>query len=301
MKRRLAVLRQAIAADIAGMQRVRRSVRENRLITTTISDAEVHDAIDRTGRGWVVEDGGEIVAFAIGNSTTGNIWALFVHPDHERRGYGRLLHDTMIDWLFAKGLDRLWLTTDRGTRAQGFYQAAGWQLVGSTDGGELRFERAARGSPANPGGLPDPPDAEARVFFYGLFMDAESLVARGFSPRAVTPAILEGWVLQVGKRATLAASAAQKVHGIVMTLSAHELARLYSEPGLSDYRPVQVTVRLASGEREAAACYNLPSAASGEPPDQAYVGKLRDLARKLGFPAAYVASIGRGSARSHSG
>lgn len=134
------MLRQALASDIPGIQRVRRSVRENRLVSTVITDEDVREAIEETGRGWVVESHGEIVAFAIGNALTGNIWALFVHPDHERRGYGRLLHDTMLKWLWAQGLDRLWLTTAPHTRAQGFYDAAGWTLIGLTEQGELRFE-----------------------------------------------------------------------------------------------------------------------------------------------------------------
>ena len=137
------MLRQAVASDIASIQRVRHSVRENRLVSTVISDDHVRDQIEKTGRGWVVESQGEVVAFAIGDATTGNIWALFVHPDHESRGYGRALHDTMIDWLWSQGLTRLWLTTEAGTRAQRFYEAAGWQLIGVTDRGELRYERNA--------------------------------------------------------------------------------------------------------------------------------------------------------------
>jgi GNAT superfamily N-acetyltransferase len=133
--------RQAIASDIPGIQRVRHSVRENRLVSTSISDEQVREAIESSGRGWVVESAGEVVAFAIGNAANGNIWALFVHPDHERRGYGRLLHDTMVEWLWLQGLERLWLTTEPRTRAQSFYEAAGWQLVGVTDHGELRYER----------------------------------------------------------------------------------------------------------------------------------------------------------------
>jgi GNAT superfamily N-acetyltransferase len=135
------VLRQAVAADIPGIQRVRRSVRENRLVSSTISDDQVCEAIERTGRGWVIESAGEVVAFAVGNATNGNIWALFVHPDHERRGYGRLLHDTMVEWLWSRGLARLWLTTEPNTRAQGFYEAAGWRRMGLTPRGELSYER----------------------------------------------------------------------------------------------------------------------------------------------------------------
>ena len=122
------------------MQRVRASVKENRLVSTTISDEDVRVAIEETGRGWVVEEEGEVAAFAIGNATTGNVWALFVRPESERRGYGRRLHDAMVVWLFAAGPDRLWLTTEPGTRAQRFYEAAGWTLVGTTDNGELRYE-----------------------------------------------------------------------------------------------------------------------------------------------------------------
>jgi GNAT superfamily N-acetyltransferase len=137
------VLRQAVASDIAGIQRVRRSVVENRLVSTVISDADVREAIETTGRGWVIESRGEILAFAIGNAATGSIWALFVHPDHERLGYGRALHDAMVSWLWSQGLERLWLTTEPGTRAQGFYESAGWHLVGSTNSGQLRYERSA--------------------------------------------------------------------------------------------------------------------------------------------------------------
>ena len=80
------MLRHAAVSDIASIQRVRRSVRENRLVSTVISDEHVREAIEKTGRGWVIESEGEVVAFAIGNPASGNVWALFVHPNHERRG-----------------------------------------------------------------------------------------------------------------------------------------------------------------------------------------------------------------------
>ena len=137
----LNAMRTAVASDIPGMQRVRASVKENRLVSTTISDEDVRVAIEETGRGWVVEEDGEVAAFAIGNATTGNVWALFVRPESERRGYGRQLHDAMVVWLFAAGAERLWLTTEPGTRAQRFYEAAGWTLAGTTDNGELRYEK----------------------------------------------------------------------------------------------------------------------------------------------------------------
>jgi GNAT superfamily N-acetyltransferase len=135
--------RLAVAADIPGMQRVRASVRENRLVSTVITDEDVRATIERDGRGWVVEDDGEVVAFGVGRATDGNFWALFVHPDHERRGYGRALHDAVVAWLQSRGVERLWLTTEPRTRAQRFYEAAGWRLVARTEKGELLYEKRA--------------------------------------------------------------------------------------------------------------------------------------------------------------
>ena len=134
------MLRKARREDIPAIHRVRMSVRENRLVSTVITEGETREVIERLGCGWVIEAREEIVAFAIGNATNGNIWALFVHPDHERRGYGRQLHDTMVAWLWSRGLQQLWLTTEPNTRAQHFYEAAGWRPVGPADKGEVRFE-----------------------------------------------------------------------------------------------------------------------------------------------------------------
>lgn len=134
--------RPAVRADIAGMHRVRMAVRENRLSSGVIAEADYVDAIERRGRGWVVEQAGEIVAFAVGNALDGNIWALFVAPGHEGRGHGRRLHDTMVDWLFAQGLPRLWLGTEANTRARRFYETAGWQACGVVEHhGEDLLER----------------------------------------------------------------------------------------------------------------------------------------------------------------
>lgn len=133
--------RVATRADAPGIQRVRHAVHENRLVSMVISEADVIDAIEVRGRGWVVEEDGQIVGVAIGNAQNGNIWALFVDPDYERRGHGRRLQDVMREWLFAQGLERLWLSTDSATRAQGFYAASGWQEVEPLPGGEVLFER----------------------------------------------------------------------------------------------------------------------------------------------------------------
>lgn len=141
-----AVLREAMRADVPGIQYVRHAVQENRLSSRCIDDAEVIEYLERHGRGWVVEQGGEVIAFAVGDARDGNIWALFVDPAHEGRGHGRRLHDTMVGWLFAQGLTRLWLSTGEDTRARGFYAWCGWHETGPAPGGEVRMELEGRAS-----------------------------------------------------------------------------------------------------------------------------------------------------------
>jgi len=135
-----ATLRQATRADAPGLWRVRYAVTENTLTPGRIGDEQLFDQIERTGRGWVVEEGGEIVAFAIGNASDGNIWALFVDPAAQGRGHGSRLHDVMVEWLFAQGLDRLWLGTGNETRARRFYEKHGWREAGPYGERETRYE-----------------------------------------------------------------------------------------------------------------------------------------------------------------
>lgn len=122
------------------MHRVRLAVRENRLRTSAITEDDYYPAIERTGRGWVAVHDAQVVGFAVGNRETGNIWALFVDPDHEGRGLGRLLHDAMVAWLFSEGLSILWLSTDPNSRARRFYESAGWTLVRMLPDGEALYE-----------------------------------------------------------------------------------------------------------------------------------------------------------------
>jgi GNAT superfamily N-acetyltransferase len=134
--------RQARRDDIPALHRVRMAVRENRLTSTVLTEDDYVRALEPPSRTWVIEADGAIVAFAAANAATGNVWALFVDPDHEGRGYGRLLHDAMVTWLSAQGVTRAWLTTAAGTRAHHFYVAAGWTVAGPAPGGEVRFELA---------------------------------------------------------------------------------------------------------------------------------------------------------------
>jgi GNAT superfamily N-acetyltransferase len=137
------VIRIATRNDIDAIGEIRNSVRENRLTSSVITAEDVRIAIEEQGRGWVAEDAGRVVAFAIGRAADRNVWALFVHPDFEGRGYGRALHAEMVNWFNANGSGPIWLTTDPNTRAERFYLRLGWRVVGEAEFGEIRLERNA--------------------------------------------------------------------------------------------------------------------------------------------------------------
>lgn len=136
------VARAAVRVDIDAMHVVRCAVRENRLSRPDrITPDDYRAMLERDGRGWVAEVDGRIVGFAVADVRRFNVWALFVDPEHERRGIGLALHDVMMVWFFAQpGVERVWLTTAPGTRAEGFYRRAGWRACGLDAHGEMRFE-----------------------------------------------------------------------------------------------------------------------------------------------------------------
>ena len=122
------------------MHRIRLAVRENTLSDPhRITESDYLAALDELGRTWVVEVDGEVVGFATGYKN-GSIWALFVHPEHEGRGYGKTLHSTAVSWLWSLGHDRIWLTTGADTRAERFYTSQGWRSCGTVAGGDIRLE-----------------------------------------------------------------------------------------------------------------------------------------------------------------
>ena len=137
-------VRIAAPDDIMRMHRIRMSVNENRLSDPGKVQSAHYDAMLRSGRGWVCEVDGTVAGFAIADLVSCSVWALFVDPQYERRGIGRRLHDTMIEWLFESGAPQISLTTDPGTRAEHFYVTAGWQRSGDAPNGEVRYELVAR-------------------------------------------------------------------------------------------------------------------------------------------------------------
>lgn len=123
-----------------GLWEVRYSVAENTLTPERISDEEIRRFREVDGCGWVAEDQGLLLGFAI-ELFSGNLWALFVRPEAEGRGIGSALHTQVLEWFSRQPLARLWLSTGIDTRARSFYEARGWQYAGLHGPHEVRLER----------------------------------------------------------------------------------------------------------------------------------------------------------------
>ena len=133
--------REAQPGDIAQIQTVRNLVKENKLSNSAlVSDKDVEEFLFMRGKGWVCEIDLLVVGFAIVDLKEHNIWALFVHPDHDTKGIGKKLHGLMMRWYFTQTKETVWLGTAPGTRAEKFYRMQGWKEVGVHGKGEIKFE-----------------------------------------------------------------------------------------------------------------------------------------------------------------
>lgn len=138
------MIRETTLTDIPQMQVIRNSVKENVLSDPDLVQyKDYEEYLDRRGKGWVYEDDGIVTGFAIVDLQEHNVWALFLLPEYEGRGMGRLLHDAMLQWYFAQTSHTIWLSTSPGTRAEAFYRKAGWEETGIYGKCEIKFEMSA--------------------------------------------------------------------------------------------------------------------------------------------------------------
>ena len=132
----------------------------------------------------------------------------------------------------------------------------------------------------------------SKIFFYGLFMDRTLLAEKGLNPKAVGPAVLHGYRIHIGERATLMPSAASRAYGVVMDLPDEEADALYSEPSVRAYERERVRVTLLASNRDVEVdCYNLPRELGLAGANPAYAEALSRLAETLGFDPAYAREI----------
>lgn len=103
-----------------------------------------------TARGFVLERGGEVVAFTIGHRPSrrrGSVVTLDVHPDHRRHGDGGALLSRLIADLGSEGVREISLEVDvTNAGAIAFYERFGFRTVARLRGyygpGRDAFEMA---------------------------------------------------------------------------------------------------------------------------------------------------------------
>lgn len=123
------------------MHRIRLAVRENRLSDPASLDEAAYRPFVEGGSAWVAEQFGRLAGFAALDREAASVWALFVADDAQGFGIGRALHDHMIAYAERSGLTYLTLSTMPGSRADGFYRAAGWLATERNARGETEFRR----------------------------------------------------------------------------------------------------------------------------------------------------------------
>jgi GNAT superfamily N-acetyltransferase len=142
-------IRSANSSDVSTLFEVRCSVTENHMSVEALARIGITPESVTTmivGDDSVVpiiEDDGRLVAFAIGQLSTGYVLAVFVRDGCERRGHGRRVLEHVEAGFRARGVTSAWLATsaEPTLRAHGFYRALGWTCVGAQADGQLRYEK----------------------------------------------------------------------------------------------------------------------------------------------------------------
>lgn len=143
--------REMTIADIQASFALRFSTVENAITAEDlerdygITPATLADSMRADTRGWVAEDDGQMVGYAMGNRTNGEVFVVAVRPGHEGQGIGKTVLSRVVDWLWASEHDNIWLCAnpDPDIRATGFYRKLGWRRTGEMRGEDeiLRLER----------------------------------------------------------------------------------------------------------------------------------------------------------------
>ena len=128
--------------DLPAVFELRVSTRENAVTMEELEEdygitpASLAEAMASHVKGWLCEEQGQVVGFAMGDRANGEVQVVAVRPDSEGRGIGKRLLGLVQGWLFEEGHEEIWLLSnpDSGVRAHGFYRKLGWQPTGERQG-----------------------------------------------------------------------------------------------------------------------------------------------------------------------
>ena len=128
------------------------------------------------------------------------------------------------------------------------------------------------------------------IFFYGLFMDRELLIKKGFNPSEPILAYVKGFGLRIGERASLVESEGEISYGVVMRLGDSETDQLYSEESVKAYVPVNWVAYISDTKQINVVVYNLPrEMLKGK--NKEYAEALANVGYKIGLPINYINEI----------
>ena len=110
-----------------------------------ITPASLAEAMAADVKGWLCEEQGLVVGFAMGDRSNGEVQVVAVRPGYEGRGIGKRLLGLVQTWLHEQGHQEIWLLSnpDSGVRAHGFYRKLGWQPTGERQGYDEVLRRKA--------------------------------------------------------------------------------------------------------------------------------------------------------------
>lgn len=139
-------VREVLLEDIETLFNIRTSVIENyqsreELATLGITPETVAIMLQSDCQAWIAEIDRFPIAFSMANAAEKTIFAMFVLPSFEGRGAGRALMQKAEEWLWDRGVEDIWLLTDKDSnlRAYGFYLHLGWIPLDIQPDGQLKF------------------------------------------------------------------------------------------------------------------------------------------------------------------
>jgi len=134
--------------DLTATLEVRLSTVENAITLEVmerdygVTPEKIATAMDGNVAGWLCEEAGQVLGYAMGNEANGEVLVVAVHPELERHGIGAGVLAHVADWLFEHGHDRIWLLSnpDASNRTYGFYRHLGWKPTGEMRGDDEVLE-----------------------------------------------------------------------------------------------------------------------------------------------------------------
>lgn len=138
-------VRQADSNDINSILQLRYAAVDNKL-RQPITYEMIYNCLQKNCQAWVAVDDDVVVGFSLANKKNKLIWGLFVLPSYQGLGLGKkLLQEAMLwlaesaKWFGLFKLGNIYIETEEGSSAEGFYQKMGWQKGKKLTNREIQY------------------------------------------------------------------------------------------------------------------------------------------------------------------